>query len=333
MVQPDGGFDGRLSCGDGYVDDLAGEECDSNLRSSYANACADEGMGMGEGACDPETCQLVVTPEQCAVCGDGIVTAPVEQCDPNAEVTRQCPSGKGSVSCTDSCRFDFTLCDGCGDGIFDEQVESCEPIITCDGPQDCPMGQECSDAGTCRVDPNTFVPELPCTNQTGPFGLFSDGTINPVTDCRRNCEFATDSCSYCGNGQLDGAYFDFDALDSQVSKPAELCDPGLDPDDPAVDAQAQTEYCQDLCTDGGGSVLQLRCKVLCEEDCQDFKDVEWEDPEQRECCIRSGEPCSAEFPCCFELDHPDLDPEEYDVCVLANGAIPVCRSTLPPEPP
>src|SRR5262249_39842009 len=44
----------RIACGDGYVDPLAGEECDPQVPESFINACEHTNHPHGTAACDPE---------------------------------------------------------------------------------------------------------------------------------------------------------------------------------------------------------------------------------------------------------------------------------------
>ena len=58
-------LDHQIACGDKYVDEAAGEECDPGDPDSFKNACADV-RPAGSGACDPEDCTIIKTVEQCA---------------------------------------------------------------------------------------------------------------------------------------------------------------------------------------------------------------------------------------------------------------------------
>ncbi len=64
-----------ISCGDGYIDRHAGEECDpmedaTILTSLLQDACQAEAFPEGVAQCDPATCTIVANPQTCAVCGN-----------------------------------------------------------------------------------------------------------------------------------------------------------------------------------------------------------------------------------------------------------------------
>ena len=56
----------EIACGDGFVDEDAGEECDPVVRESYIDACALTSRPDGEARCDEELCIIIDDNEQCA---------------------------------------------------------------------------------------------------------------------------------------------------------------------------------------------------------------------------------------------------------------------------
>lgn len=156
-------LDHDLACGDGVTDRLAGEQCDPrDPESPHLTYCEDRGLGLGvngtpAAACD-EQCRVVA--ESCHACGDGILQAEFEECEP-AQIcvtdsdciaggtcdgqTGTCLDGQmgsrldcavlhgplgpyvsGSVDvgdCTSQCRFDRSACSYCGDGALDGAYE------------------------------------------------------------------------------------------------------------------------------------------------------------------------------------------------------------------
>jgi hypothetical protein len=99
------------SCGDGYIDEDAGEECDP----------ADEDAAP----CDSDCRKLPVA------CGNGLLD-PGEACDTVDFGQKTCPSGKGYLSCTAACTLDEGTCDPCGNGELD-LGEECDPKYVPDG--------------------------------------------------------------------------------------------------------------------------------------------------------------------------------------------------------
>jgi hypothetical protein len=114
-------LDNEISCGDGYVDRRAGEECDPAVPASFEDACPSP---LGTAACDPDTCTLINDIEQCSVCGDGIVDIDRgEECDGDSLNGNACPGGNGALQCGQDCLLDFSECDACGNGVLDPGEE------------------------------------------------------------------------------------------------------------------------------------------------------------------------------------------------------------------
>jgi hypothetical protein len=131
-----------LVCGDGYVDESVGEECDPSLPESYEQGCDGTGIA-GRAHCDEVTCTIV-----CEGCGDGVVQRAEgdalvdEECDegPYAGARAleteavdcvalrsgdtQTPYGSGTTRyCTSACFYDRTPCSYCGNGSADDVLD------------------------------------------------------------------------------------------------------------------------------------------------------------------------------------------------------------------
>ncbi len=294
-------LESRVACGDGFVDQAAGEACDpDDPTRSFEAACQDIGFVEGKAQCNPETCQIEANAAICSVCGDGVASGE-EECDGQDLRGRLCPAGDAALTCRNDCTLNYGLCETCGDGVFDPSTEECETRITCESDEDCPGDAQCNPQ-TSSCGPNSLSQAVSCTSLDGPPGVAGDYVSGLASDCTESCKFDRQHCSFCGDEEVDGSYEDLGPNGTFTQAP-EVCD------GEAVDEEALVEYCQDLCTSGNGTLLTLRCEFLCEEDCSGFAEVEYEDPvaESAACCVPGGERCDVEdgFPCCWALDHPD----------------------------
>jgi hypothetical protein len=160
----------RMSCGDGFKDELAGEECDPGDPSSFENACAQTQLRWGVADCDPETCLIIDTREQCCWCGDGYVSPECgEECDGDNLDGKRCDGGTDALQCND-CKLDSSQCPVCGNGHLDP-------------------GEEC-DA------PDMFLGIIkPCASIPAPEGYppYTCGDTSACTLCR----FDRTSCGWC----------------------------------------------------------------------------------------------------------------------------------------
>ncbi len=269
-------LDRVIACGDGHVDEIAGEQCDPADPPSYLAACVGTSRPFGIGACDPDTCQLIITAEQCAKCGDGIIDVEAgEQCDGSNNGVA-CP-GSGTPSCT-LCRVDYGNCDTCGNGMIDE-------------------GEECdfaSSRGGGIVSPRPCAGSMSQAPLRSPYMTFPY-TSGSTISCLPNCTFDRSSCGYCGNGGIDPPLRN--SLYNDAVTLAEVCD-GDDLDT----ALLADEY--PACAQIGALA-----NVACDSDCLDH--VPRAGPV---CCLDAGEACPQDgdsLRCCFEYAHPEVE----DACL------------------
>ena len=143
-------------CGDGRVDEMAGENCDD--ANDITEVCPD---GLNE--C--EVCQAgcVLGPGAPSTCGDGMLDANREECDDGNRITEPCEYGLAEcVVCASDCSEVMGATSLCGDGRLDEGHEACddgnqdntdECLNTCESPR-CGDGhvqrdvEECDDGNT-----------------------------------------------------------------------------------------------------------------------------------------------------------------------------------------
>ncbi len=278
-------LDHVLACGDGYADPLAGEECDPLDEDSFVGACAQTSHPNGEAACDPKTCKLIKTAEQCAKCGDGIIDFEVgEECD-GSNIGVGC-WGDGSTACTNECKIDFSACAPCGNKVLDPG-EECDGNGTDGGivlPRNC--------AGSPEEEPlrSPFIMDFPYTSGT-------------AATCLPNCTFDRTSCGYCGNGVRNDALL-VSLGGSTLSMP-EICDGDL------FDSEwLANEF--PLCEQIGA-----QANVECAANCLDVSPREGP-----ACCIPKNEACPADgdsLRCCYEYAHPEADDYCFPVILPPNG--------------
>jgi hypothetical protein len=321
-------LDRGLSCGDGWWDPEY-EECDPSDPNdkAYVNACREQGFAV-DAQCDPQTCKILASEEDCNVCGDGIAFGD-EQCDGEDLRGQSCAAGSGKLGCKSNCTFDYDDCPAyCGDNIVNGN-EECEPGVLCTSDEDCSSGRTCYQ-GDCIEIGEGFAPRISCSHyETKAIGFskpYASGTIGACVE--NGCFFGRNQCSFCGDGELDPEYDDLVAPNGSTGKfPAEVCD--------GEEAQLDklVAHCEPLCVDDPiNSDVVVKCDFECSADCQDFAtpgDVVPPDPESLGCCLAKDSPCPnfdtegvPNFPCCSWLEKPEWQAEKK--CVASNtGMIPV----------
>lgn len=280
-------LDEQIACGDGYVDRVAGEECDPQVEDSYVDACLGTSRPDGTGACDPDDCTLVRTIVQCAVCGDDEVDPEVgEECDGSNLNGAFCPGSSALPRCTSDCLLVYDTCPTCGNGVTDE-------------------GEECDPAGGGLAGPLRSCEELPSsTDQEYTSGFYAA--------CDDDCTFSRAGCGFCGNGKLEGIL----PLDLKGSVTvSEVCDRG-DFDDLLI----ESNHGNSPCYEQSGQ----RPVVTCNENCLSFEKNE---PEECCLLSGEPCPSNGTNPrCCYEVDHPEHDDVCAGYIDIETGQIrEVCR--------
>ena len=251
------------ACGDGHVD-LASEACDP----------AAPGPNNGD-SCDPFTCR----PMSEFGCGNGKLEVG-EQCD-NADFgNKNCPSGKGFLSCTGDCKLDESTCDACGNRKVDPEA-----------------GEECDQKA------GTLTQVKLCSELTSyPMKPYTSGQ---VTWCTDECLWYRGPCSYCGDMEADDPQL-VDVRYPDTKSKWELCD-GED-----VRINELHSYCDANCP-----MPNLLCTPRCSTNCQLFEEIS--EAELR-CCQPAGTDCpllGATIPCCAGFAPGVSDPfDPLAVCEL-----------------
>lgn len=282
------------SCGDGFVDRLAGEQCEPGNEAAAAEFCIERGgVGARAGVCDPDSCLFVES--ACDRCGNGKLDQG-EQCDGDDLGGETCPGGSGVLTCRSDCTLDDSACIACGNGDIDAD-EECDPGMGNGGL----AGQKL------------------CSELVSPAGVSRRYGSGVATRCTHDCLWDRSSCSYCMNDQLDGAAaVDFDG---KIKLEAEVCDNDI----AAVDMLHK--HCKAVC----GSNYNVECRYKCANDCREF-DVAAIPNDELECCTALGEACpydedgnmlAGRVPCCWEMTHPGDEPCQ---AIFNNGIqTRVCR--------
>jgi len=260
-----------MSCGDGYVDEEAGEDCDPASPDSFVGACNDVGRPEGTPACDPNTCELVADVRQCMLCGDEFVDGD-EECDGDNLNGRTCQSG-GQLQCN-NCKLDYSACDTCGNGKYEEEFgEECDDNMQMDWFSSEDGTQQCTEIAA------------PAISGKG----YSTGTVERCI----NCQWDRSGCSFCGDGERDPA---FSTGIGGWMVPAEWCDgDAFDPDRLAERGE---------CPEAG-----QQPNVECDSNCLSIRAREGQ-PNCCLKALQTCPGPADDIRCCYEYSHPDEDPCE-----------------------
>ncbi|MBU1243008.1 hypothetical protein KKD52_18575 [Myxococcota bacterium] len=227
-------------CGDGLIQEDH-EVCDGTALGGLT--CDGLGLGDGQLACASD-CTLDTA--ACAVqptCGDGTVTAPMEQCEGADLQGASCLTlgyGGGTLACSTACSFELSGCEPivvtCGNGVWDNG-EECDGTdlhgFTCESQGF--AGGNLSCTGDCRVSTSGCEPyPETCGNGYWENGEACDGNdLNGASciglgfdggqlACTEDCmNFDTSPCTYdvaeCGNNvREDGELCDGNDLNGET---------------------------------------------------------------------------------------------------------------------
>jgi hypothetical protein len=320
-------LDLRISCGDGYVDREAGEECDpADPDRAFENACAEIDRPMGKAACDEVACEIDRSFATCAVCGDGNIDEVAgEECEGSDFNGNLCPGNAGSLQCK-SCKLDYSECRNCGNGIVEPELgEECDPrdALTLSTPRPC-AGDE--------TFPGIVSPYLGKP--------FASGTYR---QCKDSCTWVRSECSYCGDDVLDDTPLRLDPFGDTILSQPEECDGNA-----FSEARLQASGVWTECAtwenplQPGEALEGLRPNVACvSPDATSTSSPPCYVPgladSANHCCVRAGESCPAPgtayaeagLKCCYEYLHADEVAAGDDPCetVFTEGMIGlrVCR--------
>jgi len=215
------------SCGDGVIQVAFAEDCEG--ADLAGETCATLGLGAGTLACS-DNCRFDTSGcEAAAVCGDGAVVTPFEQCDGTDLAGETCESlgyHGGELSCTNECDLDLSSCISygrCGDAQIQEMYGE-----ECDGSN--LNGQTCEALGyhggqlTCASDCTLDLTTCEAVGRCGDslvqdsFGEQCDGAAldgqtceslghhGGALACDGACVFDISGCEFCGDGVVQAGY-------------------------------------------------------------------------------------------------------------------------------
>lgn len=330
-------IDDHISCGDGFVDLAAGEQCDPEA-AAEERVCGSLRSGFSISGCDPVSCQ-------CTTCGDGLLDQDsTEQCDGPDLGGASCTPDAAFVglgeqqvyvpACTTSCQLDRSTCPKCGNGVR-EALEECDDGANGDDTDDCtdrcrtPVcgdgilqpGEECE----ISIRADDFGVARACSELQSRYGETQPYTSGTTSVClargmgleNHGCMYSRRNCGFCGNGRVD----DGENFTDGTSTPNEICDGD------AARKDELRDHCRQVCVDSTLTELNLECNFTCGDNCVDFA----EHPQQDlGCCLAPREACPTDdsaFPCCWALK-PENERSGEDPCeeVFEGGGLArVCR--------
>lgn len=248
------------TCGDGYVDDALGEECDDGNDAS------------GDG-CEPESCTWSC--ERDDDCNDGRFCSGTETCDQEAHVClggdpqegEPCETRDGGAG---TCSADgYCVPDGCGNGSPDSGEDCDDPSLpgceydctfTCTSDADCDDGDVCNGEETCQCSGGDCQCDQDTCNSTcvGGDELACEDDEDPCTEDYCDPE---EGCTHEPVQDEDGDGFVSDDVHASCGDCMDTPNdnlPGIDPADVNPDA---LEQCDDVDND---------CDQAVDEDVQQF---------------------------------------------------------------
>ena len=256
-----GGF-----CGDDIIQTGGGEDCDGDNLANMT--CVGLSLGLGTLRC-MDTCRWDTSGcEENAVCGDGTVASPYEQCEPENLNGESCLSRGfygGDLACADDCRaFDEASCEAegrCGDSMIQSAYgEVCEEgdlgEATCESlgyyggepacADDCLSVDVTGCEGRCGDGVVETAQGEECDGSAiGEGSCETEGFYEGALTCGDDCRYVTDGCHlFCGDGEIQTAY-------------GEVCD--------GADLSGQT--CVGLGHYGGELACAVDCRSLDESGC------------------------------------------------------------------
>lgn len=218
-------------CGDGVLERDAGEHCDGS--DLDGQSCQSLDMGGGSLGCN-DRCRFDASGcEVSAVCGDGTLHAPFEDCEGQDLQGATCETlgyYGGQLGCDQDCQYDLASCrtyGRCGDGVIQTLYgEACEGSglqeQTCEGlgyyggqllcGVDCTYDESgCSAVGRCGDGViQAGFGEACDGDDLGGFSCAEDTNYHAgEAVCNENCRLDLSACEAtgtCGDGVLQVAY-------------------------------------------------------------------------------------------------------------------------------
>ncbi len=185
-------------------------------------------------------------------CGNGVIN-PGEECDGTQIGNATCPSGQGTVKCSNTCKLDYTACSStptqkCGNGIIDVGE-------TCDGTTaaTCPSGTngtvQCTNCALDYTKCAASETKPSCGNNKIDDGEECDGNLIP--EAKKTCAEGTIGIPVCISCKLAGC----------IDKPSAICGNNtVEAGEECDGTNLNGKQCTDVKPGSTGSLTCASCK-------------------------------------------------------------------------
>lgn len=252
------------ACGDGYVDEAAGEQCE-------------DGNNVAFDGCEPTTCTFTCTED--GMCDDGASCNGVETCNASTHACDMGTPPAEGTSCSTAmiamgvCRLEECVPAGCGNGVVDGG-EDCDDMNDVEGDGcdndctfSCTMDAECSDSDVCTGEETCDLASHTCV--AGTAMTCDDGVACTSDECDpvMGCQFPLIDMDMDGHAaeSLGACGTDCDDMRDDVNPDQqEQCD-AVDHDCDGSDIPPATPFWYLDCDGDGFATMSAPSMQVCDE--------------------------------------------------------------------